>query len=111
MSANQQNTVTIIGAIFRYRRLLVSLFVLTLLFTLLMTLRQKKLYASQMKVLVQNSRETAVVSPKANAGETVGSGADSTEARVNSEIELLSARPRLFTDEDDALHPPDQPEE
>ncbi len=90
MSANQQNTVTIIGAIFRYRRLLVSLFVLTLLFTLLMTLRQKKLYASQMKVLVQNSRETAVVSPKANAGETVGSGADSTEARVNSEIELLS---------------------
>ena len=27
------------------------------------------------------------------------------------EIELLSARPRLFTDEDDALHPPDQPEE
>lgn len=90
MSTNQQSAVSVIGAIFRYRRLLVSLFLLTILLTLFLTLRQKKLYASQMKVLVQNSRETAVVSSKADAAQTVGSGADTIDARVNSEIELLS---------------------
>ena len=90
MSTNQQSTVSIIGAVFRHRRLLISLFLLTLLLTLFLTLRQKKQYASQMKVLVQNSREMAVVSSKADAAQTIGSGADSIDARVNSEIELLS---------------------
>ena len=90
MSQNQQSVVSVIGAVFRHRRLLVSLFLLTLLVTLLMTLRQKKQYGSEMKVLVQNSRETPVVSSKADGAQTLGSGADTIDARVNSEIELLS---------------------
>lgn len=90
MSTNQQNTVTILGAIFRHRVLLLSIFVLTVLLTLIYTLMQKKQYVSQLKVLVQNSRETAVVSANAGSAQTVGSGADSTDARVNSEIEILS---------------------
>ena len=89
MSTSQQGTVTIVGAIFRHKVLLASIFLLTLLFTLVNTLTQKKQYASHMKVLVQNARETAVVSSQANAGENLGSGADSMEARVNSEIDLL----------------------
>ncbi len=90
MSTNGQSAVSVIGAIFRHRRLLAALFLLTILLTLFLTLRQKKLYGSQMKVLVQSSRETSVVSSKPDAAQTLGSGADTIDARVNSEIELLS---------------------
>lgn len=90
MSTNQQGAVSILGAIFRHRVLLVTLFLLTLLVTLLGTLIQKKMYGSQMKVLVQNARETTVLSSQANAAQNSGSGADTIDSRVNSEIELLS---------------------
>ncbi len=89
MSTDQQGTVRIVGAIFRHRKMLAWVFLLTVLFALVSTLLQKKQYASHMKVLVQSTRETAVVSSQANAGQNLGSGADSMEARVNSEIELL----------------------
>ena len=90
MSSNQQGAVTILGAIFRHRVLLVSIFVLTVLLTLIYTLLQKKQYASQMKVLVQNSRQTAVLGSQATNAQNSGSGADTIDARVNSEIEILS---------------------
>lgn len=109
MSTNQQNAVTVIGAIFRHRVLLVSIFVLTILLTLLFTLMQKKQYASELKVLVQNAREVAVVSANTGTTQTVGSGADSTDARVNSEIEILSDQDlmeHLATFRSQQLHEP-----
>ena len=90
MSTQQQGLVTLIGGLFRHRTLLLWIFLGTILLTLLVTLTMKKQYASEMKVLVQNTREIGAVSSNREAS-SQGSGENNdTDARVNSEIELLS---------------------
>ena len=89
MSTNQQGVIGIVGAGFRHRRLLLCIFFGTIVLTLIFTLLQKKQYASELKVFVQNARENDAI-----RGSRVQTPAapDVTDAdgRVASEIELLS---------------------
>ena len=90
MSGKQQGILTIIGGLFRHRVLLLWIFLGTILLTLIVTLMMKKQYASEMKVIVQNTREISAVSSTKDSNAQAGNGSTDTDARVNSEIELLS---------------------
>ncbi|RXH58403.1 GumC family protein [Granulicella sibirica] len=91
MNNNQQGVLNLIGGLFRHRTLLLWLFFGTLLLTLAITLIMKKQYASEMKVVAQNTRDIeAVSSAKENTTQPQSSASSDTDTRVNSEIELLS---------------------
>ena len=75
MNNNQQGVLNLIGGLFRHRTLLLSLFFGTLLLTLGITLMMKKQYASEMKVVAQNTRDIeAVSSSKENTTQAQSGG-------------------------------------
>jgi succinoglycan biosynthesis transport protein ExoP len=78
-------------AVFRNRKTLLYSFFGILLITALVTFLMKKQYQSEMKVEVQNSRETQVVSSESNTQQGQGVSEDLIESHVNSEVELLTS--------------------
>jgi uncharacterized protein involved in exopolysaccharide biosynthesis len=78
-----------IAAILRRRRSLILVtFLLTLAVVVAGTLLMPKQYETRMKVLVKNERADMIVSPDRNG--TAGFSGEVNEAKINSEIELLT---------------------
>lgn len=83
-----------IGAILRRRRWLIfSIFVLTLAAVVAGTLALPKQYETRIKVLVKNDRADMIISPDHNS--TSDYHGETSEAQVNSEIELLTSNDLL----------------
>lgn len=78
------------SAIFRQRRLFLSIFGGVLLLTILYLIVVKRQYSSSMTIAVENTRETLVVTSGNAAPQSTG-GSDQIETQVNSEIELLTS--------------------
>jgi len=90
--SNERRTVSLneIANILRRRRwLILSVFVLTLAAAIAGTLAMPKQYETRMKVLVKNDRADMIVSADHNS--TSDYHGETTEAQVNSEIELLTS--------------------
>jgi uncharacterized protein involved in exopolysaccharide biosynthesis len=81
---------TAVEGFFRQGRLFFSVVVAVLMATLIVTLVMRKQYLSEMKFLVQNTRENIVVSAERTAPPNIIS--DVTEEQVNSQIEILRSR-------------------
>lgn len=80
------------SAVFRHRRLLLSLFFGTMILTIGVTLLMPKQYESTMKIVVQNIRESETVgADKGNGQQEQASSQDVIDSRVNGEVELLSS--------------------
>lgn len=80
------------AAAFRHRKLLACLFLGTVALAILYSLVVKKQYQSSMKVAVQSTRAIETVSPDSTAIPQTdqASSQDLIDARLNSEIELLT---------------------
>ena len=90
MGAKDQGIIKVVSGFFRHGLLLLSVFCTVLLVTLAITLASTKQYASTMKVLVQNTREMETVSSSRDTPVQPSGTTSTVDARVNSEIELLS---------------------
>jgi uncharacterized protein involved in exopolysaccharide biosynthesis len=78
---------TAVEGFFRHRRLFFLVVTAILLTTLLVTLIMRKQYLSEMKFLVENTRENVVVSAERTTSPNIIS--DVTEEQVNSQVEIL----------------------
>src|SRR5258708_24216243 len=76
-----------IEAFFRKRRLCFGVAVTVLAVTAVATLLTPKQYSSEAKFLVQNARESVVVTPEQTSPRNITNNV--TEEQVNSELEIL----------------------
>src|ERR1700687_4378381 len=76
-----------IEAFFRSRRLCFGVTLAVLALTALVTLLTPKQYSSETKFLVQNARESVVVTPEQTSARNIANSV--TEEQVNSELEIL----------------------
>jgi uncharacterized protein involved in exopolysaccharide biosynthesis len=83
----------ILRIIYRRRWVILSTFVLTTAGVIAATLELPKQYETRMKVLVRNDRPDMIVSPDHNS--TSDYHGETSEAQVNSEIELLTSNDLL----------------
>jgi uncharacterized protein involved in exopolysaccharide biosynthesis len=79
-----------VEAVFRYRRLWISVAVGIALLSVLYTALMPREYRSEMEILVQNNRGDDQITPQRNSGTLMVNGV--TEEQINSEIELLRSR-------------------
>jgi uncharacterized protein involved in exopolysaccharide biosynthesis len=86
-SASNLSARAAIEAFFRKRRLCFSVALTVLAATALVTFLTPKQYSSEMKFLVQNARESVVVTPEQTSPRNIANNV--TEEQVNSELEIL----------------------
>lgn len=79
-----------VEAIFRHRRLWLSVAMSALLLAIILTVLTPKQYLSEMDILVQNNRADYQITPQRTLGSATMNGV--TEEQINSEIELLRSR-------------------
>src|ERR1700685_3118663 len=76
-----------VEALFRQKTLFLSIVSFVMLATLVMTFIKHKQYASEMKLLVQNTRGNVVITAERTTSPNMAT--DVSETQVNSELEIL----------------------
>jgi uncharacterized protein involved in exopolysaccharide biosynthesis len=90
MRENQVGVVEIVSALFRHKKLFSSLFFGIVGIAVLYSLLAHKQYASEMKIVILNARSAEVVTASNAVTPVTTESTDLTEARINSEVELLT---------------------
>lgn len=89
----QFSLVDLLEAWYRHKRLFFRIALIVLALTVLVTMITPQTYESQMKILVQNSRQNSLIS--AERSERVMGNTEVTEEQTNSEVELIGSRDLL----------------
>ncbi len=85
----------LVEALFRQQRIFIGVFVAVIVATVAVTVLTPKAYESRMKILVQNGRRNASITPE--KAERVITNDMVTEEEINSEVELIDSNDLLQT--------------